>query len=265
MNKSYIFILIVLIVIAGAILLMRPENGEVLPKEEEEEMSNGAAEFLKKIKVEIDEDFSAIEETSLDWSIEGEEEIIESNLSAKRIELTGASEETEKNIQTYLKDEGFKEDEYNISAGTVGWSTGYIKEKEIVCVVTTALWLDADNLPLETGERDVILTCASLEDVQMPEISKEKKIKEAFAEKYDKKISTILIEINQEAANHARGTVNFLDDEEPGNAGIFLATDINGSWEIVFDGNGSFSCKALDEYGFPENMTEGCYEPNLVE
>jgi len=257
MNKSYILILVVLVIIAGAIIWLRPAEEPIADEEETEEVKNGTAGFLEIVRTELDMGFTETEETELKWFVEGEEGIETFILQAKSIEVKGVLNEVEDQVNTYFKDNGFEENEFNISAGTIGWATGYQKDN-LVCSVAVGLWLNKDEIPFETGERDITITCSDIEGVELPEISKEKEIKKLFAEVYEKKVSAIELTIGQEADHHVRGGVKFLDEEEPGNAGLFLATDINGEWELAFDGNGAISCSDLDEFAFPEDMIEDC-------
>jgi hypothetical protein len=64
----------------------------------------------------------------------------------------------------------------------------------------------------------------------------------------------INISINQQTSNHIRGGVSFVDEQA---GGIFLATKINGTWQIVFDGNGTIPC-SLSKYSFPSTMLNDC-------
>ena len=93
-----------------------------------------------------------------------------------------------------------------------------------------------------------------------PVISKDEAIKQLFADKYNKEISAVNIDINKETENHLRGMVKFEDEEEPGNSGIFLAAMVYDKWELVFDGQGVISCEEMEKYNFPEDMIEDCEE-----
>lgn len=79
-------------------------------------------------------------------------------------------------------------------------------------------------------------------------------IKDLFVKKYPKYAKTLSISVDKETANYARGSVSF-ENGAPG--GIFLATKIDGKWQIVFDGNGQISCN-LSKYGFPSEMLSDC-------
>ncbi len=104
----------------------------------------------------------------------------------------------------------------------------------------------------ETGQTEINWRCTGL---IVPEASTADELTELFAEKYPKYDDTISVNIEKETENHARGGVVFVEGM-PG--GVFLATKVDGQWQIVFDGNGAISCE-LSEYGFPSEMIEDCY------
>ena len=79
-------------------------------------------------------------------------------------------------------------------------------------------------------------------------------LRQLFIEKYKKYSETLTVRIDKEALNYARGGVIF-ETGAPG--GIFLATKIDGEWQIVFNGNGQISCD-LSKYGFPTDMLSDC-------
>ncbi|MDD3711133.1 MAG: hypothetical protein PHP37_00810, partial [Patescibacteria group bacterium] len=79
-------------------------------------------------------------------------------------------------------------------------------------------------------------------------------LEQLFSEKYPKYRETLVVSINQETDNHIRGQISF----EPGApGGLFLATNIMGDWQIVFDGNGSIPCD-LSKYEFPDEILQDC-------
>ena len=114
----------------------------------------------------------------------------------------------------------------------------------------------------ETKENEIVELSKDIEqegvDEIEPVISRDEAIKRLFAEKYNKKISAIAIDISKETENHLRGMVKFEDEEEPGNSGIFLAAMVYDNWELVFDGQGAIYCEEMEKYNFPEDMIEDC-------
>ncbi len=82
-------------------------------------------------------------------------------------------------------------------------------------------------------------------------------VKQAFADKYEKTLEEVELNVNTKTNTHMRGLITLGD--EPGSMGWFLAAKVDGEWKIVFDGNGSVSCDEVDPYGFPEKMIKDCY------
>lgn len=76
-----------------------------------------------------------------------------------------------------------------------------------------------------------------------------------FAEKYPENAGSISIDVTNRTANHARGSVSFAEGMAGGN---WLATKIDGNWQLVYDGNGVIPCSLRTEYGFPDEMLTDC-------
>ncbi len=92
---------------------------------------------------------------------------------------------------------------------------------------------------------------------QVEDISGE--IRPLFMRKYDKDDDEVTVHIDQQTADYARGGVKF-GEGGIGEGGIFLAAKVDGEWELVFDGNGMYSCSQLEPYRFPESMAPDCIE-----
>ncbi|MDD5289915.1 MAG: hypothetical protein PHT40_01780 [Patescibacteria group bacterium] len=84
-------------------------------------------------------------------------------------------------------------------------------------------------------------------------------LRQAFADKYQKKIEDIKVTVSLATETHARGGVKFGTGEAV-EGGNFLAAKVNDAWQIVFDGNGNIACALLRQYNFPANMMEDCAE-----
>lgn len=84
-------------------------------------------------------------------------------------------------------------------------------------------------------------------------------LKKLFAAKYDLMEEDIRIEITDDRGEYLKGQVWFFP-EGPGNSGIFLAAMVDGQYELSFDGNGIYTCAAVEPYGFPADMISGCVE-----
>ncbi|MBU0648451.1 hypothetical protein KJ855_04710 [Patescibacteria group bacterium] len=88
-------------------------------------------------------------------------------------------------------------------------------------------------------------------------------LKNLFATNHNLDPNQVKISYSEESTHHVRGSVT-LGDAFTGNSGLFLATDIHGDWEIVFEGNGVFTCQEIEPYNFPTEMTEDCYDPSTT-
>lgn len=82
-------------------------------------------------------------------------------------------------------------------------------------------------------------------------------LKQLFATKYNKDISQITVNIAKQTDQLVRGGV-MIGEPGPGAGGNFFAAKVDGNWQLVFAGNGGFSCEFLRSYGFPEDMIKDC-------
>jgi hypothetical protein len=90
----------------------------------------------------------------------------------------------------------------------------------------------------------------------LPENQQAVIVKKLFAEKYHKSPDVIIVMFEYVTENHLRGLVRMTD--QANSMGLFLATDVKGEWEIVFDGNGTLYCGMVEGYDFPEYMISDC-------
>lgn len=96
-------------------------------------------------------------------------------------------------------------------------------------------------------------------DETSPTIIKEKTedlkviIKQLLINKYGQTSNGLVITVSKEMGEYARGGVT-----EQGGGGMWLAKKINGSWQLIFDGNGTPDCGQLKTtYLFPQEMLIG--------
>lgn len=82
-------------------------------------------------------------------------------------------------------------------------------------------------------------------------------IKEAFAEKYNKPIEDVDVNISENTGTHAIGGVRFAG--EMGGA-MWLAYNNGEEWIITYDGHGTIPCSAVDPYDFPADMVPECWD-----
>jgi len=80
-------------------------------------------------------------------------------------------------------------------------------------------------------------------------------IQSAFADIYHKNVEDITIKVEKYDATHARGSVQFAGEL---GGGMFLAVKDQSVWDVVIDGNGSYECKFVEPYNFPEDMIQDC-------
>lgn len=92
------------------------------------------------------------------------------------------------------------------------------------------------------------------------EEDKKEAITSAMADKYNKDESEVTITISKEEGDYVRGGVEFAPGGM-GNAGMMLATKVDGEWKIVYDGHGVADCDELiNGYGFPVRVLTGICE-----
>ena len=82
-------------------------------------------------------------------------------------------------------------------------------------------------------------------------------IKAAMAQKYDRPVSEVNMEIGKYEPSFAQGTVSFGDEMS---GGWFLAAEVGGKWVIVDDGNGTISCDIIEPYNFPITIVAECWD-----
>ncbi|HBP51497.1 TPA: hypothetical protein DD455_04150 [Candidatus Shapirobacteria bacterium] len=91
-------------------------------------------------------------------------------------------------------------------------------------------------------------------------ISDEESIKQAFAQKYNREVDEVHLNISKKDSTHVWGSVKF-GDEIAG--GWFLAfKESSNKWIIVQDGNGTISCETIAPYNFPVSMVSECVDQN---
>ncbi|HEX8923433.1 MAG TPA: hypothetical protein VF828_01725 [Patescibacteria group bacterium] len=89
------------------------------------------------------------------------------------------------------------------------------------------------------------------------EVSDEELIKGALFEKNGwKDTDNITVTVTENDGKYAKGSA-----QTSGGGGYFFAEKVNGTWEIVADGNGMIMCAKLGKYpDFPKSMIPTCYD-----
>ncbi|MFH0906780.1 MAG: hypothetical protein ABIC36_03500 [bacterium] len=257
MTKKYIFIIVVMIIlVVGAFWVSKQTDFD-----EEEQIKDDIVVLLESLEKTSSIDFSDIQGIELKWNVEKEQGIEEISIDGNGFEVNSITGEQYQKIEMFFEEQNFDIDLYNVADGIFGSLIGYRKD-QIVCVVVGVSQLDEQGLPLEEDKRDAEVYCGKTDENLDHFVSKEEEIKMLFAEKYNTKVSAVEISISKEAENHIKGEVEILDEEleGAGNVGIFLVAKVDNVWELVFDGNGTFSCETLKDFDFPEDIQEGCVE-----
>lgn len=124
---------------------------------------------------------------------------------------------------------------------------------------------DDDSTVVEEDDEPEVVEEDTAEDVveedtteEDSSLTVEQELQKAFATKYDKEPEDIQITIDEQTTNHVKGGVILGDPSVPGNGGVFWATNIQGYWEIVHDGQSAIGCDYAKEYEFPDSMIEDC-------
>lgn len=82
-------------------------------------------------------------------------------------------------------------------------------------------------------------------------------IREAFAEKYNKPLDEAIVNISGNTGIYASGGVRFTGEIS---GAMWLAYNDGEKWLIVFDGQGTIPCSAVDPYDFPVEMVPECWD-----
>jgi len=87
-------------------------------------------------------------------------------------------------------------------------------------------------------------------------------IKDLLAQKLSQPVDNITVNISRETESYSKGIVNIIDQSaNPAKVvmdGIYLAIKINGTWKIIWDGNGQYTCAGISSYNFPAEMVNDC-------
>lgn len=263
MVKKIIWIIVIIFIFAAGGFLWRNFQQANLNPTPDEGTKNEAKELLLGLKENTGIAFSEIMPIKFQWNSLNDEMIVVSKIvNGWSFEKENTTAGDAAKIDEYFQEAGFVIDEYNIASGAVGSLTGY-KKGQIVCQVSSLAGLNNQGHSQGSQLMDLSVNCAKVDFDPSPELAVEFLIKKLLAEKYEKEINEVDLENIQKTKNHFRGMVVFQPDGSE-NTGLVLAAKTNDGWQLVFDGNGSFSCYLLEEYDFPEEMRQGCVsEPEL--
>ncbi len=152
-------------------------------------------------------------------------------------------------------------DSYNLADGFEGGQRGYYFNY-MVCLYDfrhAELEEKADGSLQPVGDDlNIELSCGYFNPNLTDNLAINQAIKEKFAQKYERNLDEISINITTSTPTHMRGSVKFGIADEPGEGGIFFAALVDDEWQLVFDGNGIIPCDLLIEYNFPEDFQADC-------
>ena len=279
----FIFVFLALIFAAGifwfALVKSRPvvsdqqpvSSSEPSPAAPESDSSpvvsetvNEAAAFLDQLTRSSQIEFSPVAAEEFDWRVPvatasgspgSVAEVVVSGLTIRAVAIPARLEDE---IHVFLKDSGFTGDAFNTATGTMSID-GY-RRGQLVCLLSGGLAL-AESSPSAESLFDLQISCGLLPDDPSGSSAIENQVLLAFAEKYGRPSAQISLKVNQFSENFASGVVNFADEIS---GAYWLAYKPAGqNWQLVFDGNGTIPCGAVDPYGFPAEMVPECWDESL--
>lgn len=113
----------------------------------------------------------------------------------------------------------------------------------------------AYDIMLERGsERTPITVVIKNGVVKKPSVSREQ-IAGLLSDKLHIDVNTIIVTIDTDMGDFAKGQVNFT--EESG-GGIWFAASTSKGWELAESGNGIIQCSVANSYNFPKELVPEC-------
>lgn len=80
-------------------------------------------------------------------------------------------------------------------------------------------------------------------------------IKAALIKKYGPQSADVSVSVSEVNGEYAKGMVT-----EQGGGGMWFAARLNGTWTLVWDGNGTITCDEISPFpDFPTSMIPECY------
>ena len=111
----------------------------------------------------------------------------------------------------------------------------------------------------EIVEEEVIVEEEEIEEESNESIIETLKL--LFAQKYERRVEDITVEISQREGDYIVGGVKFAGEIA---GGYVLAAKVNEAWKIIFDGNGNYTCTAVDIVDFPVTLAPECWDENTM-
>lgn len=120
-------------------------------------------------------------------------------------------------------------------------------EDEHGCKISAGYsWCEVKNKCLRTWEE----ACDTGTEVAMA-------VQEAIAQKFEKPKNTVIISVDRDTGEFAKGGVRFTDDI---GGAIWFAANVDGVWKLVADGQGPMACVAANEYSMPTDFVPECVD-----
>ena len=103
---------------------------------------------------------------------------------------------------------------------------------------------------------EILIPNISPDATQNEETKLENEIKEQILAESESDGSSLKVSVSEVSGDYAKGMAS--DD---GGGGLWFAAKVNGSWKLVWDGNGIIFCSDLTGYpNFPASMISECYD-----
>lgn len=225
--------------------------------EDDQFPNDPVAAIIRQILLSAGLSGAVMQPVEFEWNYKAEGEVQSVAVEGFGVVLAGLEVDVLQAVRQALRDMKMESDLYNASAGTVSSAEGYADaETGLVCRVVTGLE-DEDfinqpryTLDLRCGFADPALFVSSTP-------STAEAIRQVFAEKYTRPLEEVVLEVQDEFKVFAKGSVRF--EGEMG-GGMWLAYRDNEDWRIVYDGNGTVPCSAIDQYDFPISMAPECWD-----
>lgn len=96
---------------------------------------------------------------------------------------------------------------------------------------------------------------------QMEDESIIQAVKDQLVAKHGENAADLVITVSKTEGDYAQGGAN--SPPPPRGGGMWFAAKVNGTWKLVWDGNGIIICADIEPYPeFPSSMIPECYNPS---
>lgn len=130
----------------------------------------------------------------------------------------------------------------------------YLLILAIILVVFFAFYFSRTNkinAPVQTPTIDT-------PTLAVKEASVKDQVIKALSQKNNWDVSRVELNVATVEGNFAKGDVKFKGEM---GGGLWFAAKVNGTWKIVYDGNGMITCDQLSNYqNFPKDLIPVCFD-----